>query len=117
MIGEKFESRDSPQLAAAFKGAMRRLASGVAIITTSHEGHRYGMTVTALMSVSMDPPSLAVGINPSATMYRPLVQRRASVSMCFTKVTPICARLFPPNQPRSDSDREIGFTTKTSFRV
>jgi flavin reductase (DIM6/NTAB) family NADH-FMN oxidoreductase RutF len=46
---------------------MRRLASGVAIITTSHEGRRYGMTATALMSLSMDPPSFAVG----------LVQRRA----------------------------------------
>src|ERR1700677_2620698 len=114
MIGEKIESRDSPQLAAAFKGAMRRLASGVAIITTSHEGRRYGMTVTALMSVSIDPPSLAVGINLSATMYRPLVKRRAfCVNLLHESHADLCTS-FSPNQPRSDFDREIGLTTKTS---
>jgi flavin reductase (DIM6/NTAB) family NADH-FMN oxidoreductase RutF len=81
MIAETTKSPDSADdaadLAAAFKSAMRRLASGVAIITTSYEGRRYGMTATALMSLSMDPPSLAVGINRSATMYRPLLERRA----------------------------------------
>jgi flavin reductase len=67
----------STDSAVAFKAAMRRLASGVAIITTYHEGRRYGMTATAVMSLSMEPPSLALSINRSASMYKPLLARRA----------------------------------------
>lgn len=58
-----------------FKGAMRRLASGVALVTTAHEGRRYGMAATAVSSFSMDPPALTISINRSASMYEALVAR------------------------------------------
>jgi flavin reductase len=61
----------------AFKGAMRRLASGVAILTTNHQGRRFGMTATALMSLSMAPPSLAVAINRNASIYEALTARKS----------------------------------------
>jgi flavin reductase (DIM6/NTAB) family NADH-FMN oxidoreductase RutF len=58
-----------------FKGAMRRLASGVALITTAHAGRRYGMAATAVSSLSMDPPALTISINRGASMYEALVAR------------------------------------------
>ena len=34
-----------------FKAGMRRLASGVCIVATAHEGSRHGLTVTAICSL------------------------------------------------------------------
>ena len=44
-----------------FRKALRGLAATVNIVTTSDGGQRYGMTATAVMSLSLDPPSLVVG--------------------------------------------------------
>jgi flavin reductase (DIM6/NTAB) family NADH-FMN oxidoreductase RutF len=63
-------------LAADFRGAMRRLASGVALVTTADEsGARYGIAMTALMSLSMEPPSLLIAVNRTASLCEPLVAR------------------------------------------
>jgi flavin reductase len=60
-----------------FKAAMRRLAAGVALITTAHGGRWYGMTATAVSSLSVEPPALTISINRSASMYESLVARGA----------------------------------------
>ncbi|MGA8050023.1 MAG: flavin reductase family protein [Burkholderiales bacterium] len=52
-----------------FKLGMRTLAGAVTIITTAHSGHRYGMTATAVCSVSADPPTLLVCINRAAVTH------------------------------------------------
>ncbi len=61
----------------SFRAAMRRHASGVGIVTTSHADRWFGMTATAIMSLSMDPPSLAMGINQCASMHDSLIDRQA----------------------------------------
>lgn len=59
-----------------FKRAMRRLAATVTIITTADvNGNRYGMTATAVNSLAMDPPSLLICVNHSASIHAPLVGR------------------------------------------
>ncbi len=59
-----------------FKGAMRRLASGVALVTTADEqGAPFGIAMTAFMSLSMDPPSLLLAINQTASLCAPLLAR------------------------------------------
>lgn len=50
-------------LTTAFRDAMRRMASTVTIITATDFGRHHGMTVTALTSVSMNPPSLLACLN------------------------------------------------------
>jgi len=61
---------------ADFKRAMRRLASTVTIITTADvNGNRYGMTATAVNSLAMDPPSLLICVNHSASIHAPLIGR------------------------------------------
>ncbi len=48
----------------AFKDGMRRLAASVTILTVGFEdGRRYGMTATAVCSVSAEPPILLCCIN------------------------------------------------------
>jgi len=47
---------------AAFRLAMRELASGVALVTTGRGEQRSGCTATSLCSLSLDPPSLIVCI-------------------------------------------------------
>jgi flavin reductase (NADH)/cob(II)yrinic acid a,c-diamide reductase len=49
-----------------FKEVMRRLAATVCVLTTAHEGVRWGLTATAVCSLSVNPPSLIVCINRGA---------------------------------------------------
>lgn len=69
-------SVDSGEVIAEFKRAMRRLASTVTIISTADvNGQRYGMTATAVNSLSMDPPSLLICVNEGASIHAPLLGR------------------------------------------
>jgi flavin reductase len=52
-----------------FKRGMRRLASGVSIITTFDGGERHGMVATSVCSVSAEPPALLVCVNRSAASH------------------------------------------------
>ena len=61
-------------LASDFKGAMRALTSAVSIISTNCNGRRFGMTATAVTSLSMAPPSLLVCINQAASLHAPLLE-------------------------------------------
>jgi flavin reductase (DIM6/NTAB) family NADH-FMN oxidoreductase RutF len=54
-------------LADDFRGAMRRLASGVCVITTGEGSDRTGLTATSVTSLSLDPPALLVCINKASS--------------------------------------------------
>jgi flavin reductase len=56
-----------------FKLGMRRLASGVSLITTTDAtGQRHGMIATSVVSVSAEPPTLLVCINKTASCHDPV---------------------------------------------
>ena len=56
---------------------MRRIASSVAIITARDKaGQVHGMAATAVISVSMDPPSMLVAVNRSAGIHAGLAESR-----------------------------------------
>lgn len=67
---------DNPQtepLEAAFRGAMRRLAATVTVLSTrSENGTRHGMTATAVTAVSADPPAVLACVNRSAALHAQL---------------------------------------------
>lgn len=46
-----------------FVAAMRQAASGVTVVTATDKGKRWGVTVSAMTSVSAEPPLLLVCIN------------------------------------------------------
>lgn len=58
-----------PELALAFKEAMRRVAATVNVISICVDGQPKGITATAVSVVSMDPPSLLVCVNQSASVH------------------------------------------------
>jgi len=57
-----------------FRLGMRSLAGAVNIVSTAHSGHRYGMTATAVCSVSADPPTLLVCMNQLTTTHGALLK-------------------------------------------
>jgi len=69
------------ELQPAFRTAMRRLASSVAIVAL-HDQVLRGMTATSLVSVTMDPPTLLICVNRSASIHAHLrVAREMSVNL------------------------------------
>ncbi|BBU30981.1 oxidoreductase [Burkholderia sp. THE68] len=64
---------DAQTLQSSFRQAMRRLAGGVALVSTVQDGVRHGMTVTAVTSLTMDPPALVVSVNRHASAFDALV--------------------------------------------
>jgi flavin reductase (DIM6/NTAB) family NADH-FMN oxidoreductase RutF len=58
-----------------FRKAMRQLSGGVSIITVGQGRDITGMTVTSVSSLSVDPPSLIVSVNRSASSWPLLTQR------------------------------------------
>jgi flavin reductase (DIM6/NTAB) family NADH-FMN oxidoreductase RutF len=59
---------------ADFRSAMRQLAGGVSVITVGRGRDITGMTVTSVSSLSVDPPSLIVSVNRSASSWPILAQ-------------------------------------------
>jgi flavin reductase (DIM6/NTAB) family NADH-FMN oxidoreductase RutF len=59
-----------------FRDAMAGLASGVCVVTTAAGGTPAGLTTTAVMSVSLDPPLVAVGVDRSSRTLAPLREAR-----------------------------------------
>ncbi len=55
--------------AATFKHAMRRVPTGVTVVTTLKDGVPHGITVNAFASVSADPPMLLVCVNREARSF------------------------------------------------
>lgn len=63
--------RDEPawETGDAFRDGMRRLASGVTLITSGSSTAPQGLVATAVCSVSVDPPTLLASINRNASAY------------------------------------------------
>lgn len=51
-----------------FRLAMRRMAAAVTVITCRKDGEWFGITATSVTSLSMEPPSLLLCVNRSASI-------------------------------------------------
>ena len=61
---------------AEFKRAMSHFASGVTVVTTEHEGTRYGMTVASFASLSLHPPLVLVCVEKSVKSHEAIAASR-----------------------------------------
>jgi len=49
--------------------AMRAWTTGVAVVTATHDGQRYGMTVNSFTSISLEPPLVSVALKQLTHTY------------------------------------------------
>jgi flavin reductase (DIM6/NTAB) family NADH-FMN oxidoreductase RutF len=56
------------------RGVMRHWPTGVAILTTRHNGVAHGMTVNSFCSVSLDPPLVLASLEQAVRTHRLLAQ-------------------------------------------
>lgn len=86
---------------AAFRKAMGAFATGVAILTTEHEGTLYGLTVNSLTSVSLEPCTLLVCMKTGSGAGRAVRQSgRFGVSILSCQQTELSRRFCGPAQDR-----------------
>jgi flavin reductase (DIM6/NTAB) family NADH-FMN oxidoreductase RutF len=74
----------SPVPAAEYIAAAAQHVSSVCVITTTVEGARYGLTATAVASVSAEPPRLLVCVNRSGQTHEKI---RAAGRFCVNVLT------------------------------
>lgn len=81
--------------------ALRRLVSGVTVLTTEEAGRPWGMTVSAFTPVSLDPPLALVCVNSgTATARHLLEQRRVGINVLAADQTEISGRCASPGTPK-----------------
>jgi flavin reductase (DIM6/NTAB) family NADH-FMN oxidoreductase RutF len=51
------------------RGLMRFVPHNVAVLAVDHEGDRMGVTVSSLVSLSLEPPLIGVSIGKQASLY------------------------------------------------
>lgn len=61
-------------IATALRTGLRGLAKAVTVISCAHGPERYAMTATAVNELSMDPPSMLVCVNKTASLFAPLAE-------------------------------------------
>src|ERR1700722_19517110 len=76
-------SMGAGDVADRFRVAMRHLAATVTILSTENDGARYGMTATAVTSLSVSPPAVLAAVNRSS-LFHAQVSRRGA--FCITLV-------------------------------
>ena len=73
---------ETPISSEMFKQSMRLIAGGVCIVATNNDGEWHGLTMTAVCSLTMDPPSLVACVNRDAGAHGIMsVTRRVSVNV------------------------------------
>lgn len=50
------------------KQGLRRFAKSVSVISSEYEGHRYAIAATAVSEISLEPPTMLVCVNASASI-------------------------------------------------
>lgn len=76
-----------------FRDAMRRMASGVSVVTTDGPSGRFGVTVSSMCSLSLEPPSVLACVHQMSPALRAIVENGV-----------FCANVLAADQSRvSDS--------------
>lgn len=65
-IADAAVTTEVPISADVFKQSMRLLAGGVCIASSAKDGERLGLTMTAVCSLTLEPPTLIVCVNRDA---------------------------------------------------
>jgi flavin reductase (DIM6/NTAB) family NADH-FMN oxidoreductase RutF len=67
-----WHARDGAVPASTFRQALGRFGSGVTVVTVAHSTGYHAMTANAFMSISLDPPLVAISVARKARMHEHL---------------------------------------------
>jgi flavin reductase (DIM6/NTAB) family NADH-FMN oxidoreductase RutF len=98
----------------AFRNACGKFATGITVVTAEVAGEVHGMTANAFMSVSLDPPLVAISVGKKAHMHELLAQsERYAISILSVDQEAYSGHFagFPP------PDFIPAFTTRHQHRV
>ena len=56
------------------RGLMRFVPHNVAVLAVDHDGNRMGVTISSLVSLSLDPPLVGISVGKQASLYELLRQ-------------------------------------------
>ncbi len=92
-----------------FRHAMGRWATGVSIVTAHHEGVDAGLTVNALLSVSLRPPTVLVSLQRDVDTL-PVLRRAGGFGVSFLAADqPELSRRFAQSVPSEAKFRDGGW--------
>lgn len=99
---------------ARFRLGMRRLASGVSLVTTELDGIPRGLIATSVSSLTDEPPTLIVCVNRSASGHAPLCEaRRMCVNVLAVTHREIASQ-FSNSHRRGERFKSGSWTTMTT---
>jgi 4-nitrophenol 2-monooxygenase / 4-nitrocatechol 4-monooxygenase, reductase component len=82
-----------------FRSVIGHFASGVTIITARHEGIDYGLTASAVSSLSLDPPMLLVCVNKTSNTQKAITQSQVFAVNILREHQSEVARQFATSHP------------------
>lgn len=93
------ETAVDDQLAATFRDGMAHLCAPVTVITAMDENRPHGTTVSAVMSLSMDPPLIAIALAHTSESLA-IIQRtnRFGVNILAASQDPVASRFAGKGQ-------------------
>lgn len=95
----------------AMRRTMGHFLTGVAVVTTAHEGEAHGMTINSLTSISLDPPILMISLNFNTRTGDALAQSgRFAISILGAKQESIARRFAARGGDRFGPDGEFEYT-------
>lgn len=93
----------------SFRRAISRFASGVTIITTRHEGTNYGLTASAVTSLSLDPPMLLICVNKVSATQQAITRSGVFAVNILREHQSKVARQFASSQPDKFAGLNISY--------
>ena len=88
-----------------FREAMRRMASGVAVITTDGAAGRAGLTVSSLASLCMEPPSVILCIHEKSAALPAIEANGVFVANVLAHHQSLVADAFAGQVPQFREDK------------
>jgi flavin reductase (DIM6/NTAB) family NADH-FMN oxidoreductase RutF len=101
----------SPVESAVHRNNMRYLAGAVTVVTTADGESRAGLTATAVVSVTVDPPRLMVFINKNAFAIPFIMQRGALAINVLSDEQEQIAKAFANMIPGVQGEARFDFGT------
>ena len=94
--------------------AMRAWTTGVAVVTATHEGQQYGMTVNSFTSISLEPPLVSVALKQLTHTHDLVVKSNEFAVTILSSNQKELSDIFAGKLPHVH-DRFNGMETETMY--